>query len=317
MIWPDFNIKPEYKDIVNDALIRYKKGLNYKLYLQDYDPLGDYLNFGCNNRYYENEKITFDSNGIPKVKYGTDFYYNPVTIAQFSLTLYGQYIRGNKKREEFLDSVNFLISLQNSSGALPYAFDYPYYLGDFKKGWVSGMAQGQALSAYARAYNLSKDKKILQAGNECLKFLLNPISNGGTLDSMKYLHPSLDQYITFEEYPVTPCSYTLNGFLFTLFGLYDWWKVTKDQNPNFSNLAKQFYLKGIETTKHILKYYDIGGYTTYDLGHVIYNKPPKISGIYHFIHIYLLHGLYSISNEKVLLDYTKLWISYVDDDNKK
>lgn len=173
------------------------------------------------------------------------------------------------------------------------------------------MAQGQALSAYARAYEVTKDKKYLLKGNRCLAFLLKPIDKGGTLANLKDIHPSLTNYYIFEEYPVDPSSLTLNGFLFTLLGLYDWWKITLTANKKHALLAEKYFKEGIKTTKKILKYYDIGGYTTYDLAHVVYGMEPKIAGYYHAIHIYLLHALHSVTQEKVLDDYSKLWASYI------
>ena len=49
----------------------------------------------------------------------------------------------------------------------------------------------------------------------------------------------------YEEYPTTKGNYTLNGFMFTLVGLYDYYKVTGNE------LAKELYDDGIETLKEI------------------------------------------------------------------
>lgn len=103
---------------------------------------------GANKKFKESPNILFDSNGIPKVKYGNDFYYNPVTVSQFALTLHGKYERGEDTVSLLKKTVNLLADLQDSTGAWPFPFTFRYYRKVFQPGWVSGMAQGQALSAY-------------------------------------------------------------------------------------------------------------------------------------------------------------------------
>lgn len=309
--WPTYTYGPNYKTIVNDALEKYKSRQNFHSFLKKYDPAGDYLNWGANKKFKETPTIQFDSDGIPKVKYGNDFHYNPVTVSQFALTLHGRYKRGENTIPLFKKTVDLLADLQDSKGALPYPFTFHYYRKVFQPGWVSGMAQGQALSAYARAYEVTKNKKYIKKGNSCLQFLIKPIEEGGTLTSLKDIDPSLSKYLIFEEYPVEPSSYTLNGFLFTLLGLYDWWKLTEGVNKNDALLAEKYFSEGIKTLKRILHYYDIGGYTTYDLAHIVYKMDPKIAGNYHAIHIYLLHALYTVTGDKVLRDFANLWASYV------
>ncbi|MDQ0255339.1 hypothetical protein J2S74_002721 [Evansella vedderi] len=310
-VWPKYNVKPEYKQLVNKALIKYKSGLDYRPYLQNYDTFGDYLNWGIYKSYRHSEKVRLDSNGLPKVKYGNEYYYNPVTVSQYTLSMHGKYVNGQNSKVAFMKGTNQLLMMQDDLGALRYPFSYNYYLKKLEKGWVSGMAQGQALSVYARAYDLTKDNSFLLAGNSVFEFLISPVSRGGTMDTMKDLHPSLDKYIIFEEYPINPASYTLNGFMFTLLGIYDWWKVTSTCNSKVSNLAGDYFKQGIKTLKHILPYYDLGEHTTYDLAHLVYGLEPKVAGYYHKVHIYLLYVLHSITGENILKHYFQLWSSYV------
>lgn len=307
----------EYERVVNDSLLEYKKrGINYHIRQQDYDPFGDYLNYGVSISYRETEKITFDEKNIPKVKYGENFYYNPVTVAQYALTKYGQYmhIGMESTKEQFLIATNKLLDMQDELGAFRYVFPWKYYLtGEiYAPGWISGMAQGQALSVLGRAYYLTNDKKYLEAGNKAVKFLITPIEKGGTMSTLKDLDPSLAEYIFFEEYISTPNNYTLNGYMFTLLGLYDWKIVTKKYQKQCINLAETYFDLGINTLVRILPYYDIGGFSTYDLGHITFGKKPHLVGGYHAAHINLLHALYSITNNKALKEFEILWSSYVD-----
>jgi hypothetical protein len=255
--------------------------------------------------------LTFDSNGIPKVKYGNAFYYNPVTVSQYALTQYGQYINGNNQaKEKFLKAVDVLISLQENNGGFQYPFAWEYYLtGEiYSPGWFSGMAQGQSLSVLSRAYHLTNDVKYLEVGDKAFEFLIVPVNQGGVMATLSDLDPSLKEYIIFEEYLSEPNNYTLNGFMFTLLGLYDWTNINSPQ----SDEASLYFSKGLETLVKILPYYDIGGFTAYDLGHLSFDKNPHIGVNYHFIHIYLLHALHSITRNDHLFYYENRWSQYVN-----
>ncbi len=205
-----------------------------------------------------------------------------------------------------------LLTLQDSRGGFLYNFQWRYYLNnyDYKPGWVSAMAQGQALSVLARAYEITGNKKYLEAGNKALNFLITPISKGGVMANLGSLSSSLKNNIIFEEYISHVPTYTLNGFMFSLLGLYDWANV---DDSNKKNTAEKYFNEGIKSLTQILKYYDIGGFTCYDLGYITKNREkPHIAVNYHGVHIYLLNSLYSITNDRILYDYYKLWKAYVD-----
>ena len=126
--WPEIEYVPSYKKIANDAIAEYKRqGRDYYSHIQAYDPFGDYLKYGEIRNYRESRKVTFDGNGVPKVKYGEEFQYNPVTVSQYALTRYGQYILGNKdSRNLFISAVDKLLEMQDEVGAFRYDFDWEY-----------------------------------------------------------------------------------------------------------------------------------------------------------------------------------------------
>lgn len=315
-LWPDFSLSSNYPNIVEQSILEYKhQGKNYKRYISDYKSSGDYLNYGTQANFRKSGvDVKFDTDGIPMIKYDQDYHYNPVFIAQYALSMYGKHLQGENTIKAFKAAVERLLLMQDKVGAFRYPFAFEYYLtGEvYKPGWVSGMAQGQALSVLARAYHLTKDRKYLKAGNAALKFLLIPVEKGGVMSTLKDLHPSLKHYITFEEYRSKPSSYTLNGFMFTLLGLYDWWQINPKEIVGSHKLAKQYFERGINTLKHILPYYDIGGFTAYDLGHIIYKVEPNIGIHYHMVHIYLLHALHSITDDLWLNYFRRIWSSYVE-----
>lgn len=289
-----------------------KNGYKYEPYLATYKPFGDYFN--ASKRNFQTERLTKDKNGIVMVKYGDQYQYNPVTIAQFALTSYGKYIKTSNvtDKNEFLKYADALIGLQGKDGALRYNFEYrkPYLHTKYKKGWVSAMAQGQALSVYARAYHITGNTKYLNAGKMAFKFLNTPKSKGGTLTTLADISKNYKDYIFYEEYISTPNNYTLNGYMFTLIGLYDWSQV-KTKADYGQKEADKMFKKGIASLVILLPKYDIGGFTSYDLSGITMKQRPHVLEAYHAVHIYQLYGLYTITGNPILLNYHKLWASYV------
>lgn len=309
--WPDVPIKPEYATVVEKALTEYKDlGINYKSGLQSYDSFGDYLNWGITKNYRESDTMKFDDDGIPMLKYGDDFHYNPGTVIQFALVMHGKYVRGNQDPTRFLNAVEKVIELQSEDGSFGYPFRWRYYLLEqpYEPGWFSGMDSGQALSVFSRAYHLTRDEKYIEHGRKALEHMVKPISEGGTMDTLEDLDESLKNYIIFEEYLADPAGYTLNGFMFSLLGLYDWSQIESDTQKE----AEKYFKKGIRTLEKIIPYYDIGGFSAYDLGHITYNKLPHYGVGYHAIHIQFCNIFYQLTGKDIFMEYFKKWSAYVD-----
>jgi hypothetical protein len=302
-----------YQDQIKKAIRAYHiQGMDFRLNLIDYKPFGSFLHFEDTAAFTKPNYRT-DPQGIPQIKYGANYYYNPVTVAQYALSLYGKYLQNQASLAEFKFVVDKLLEMQAENGAFKFSFAWYYYLigKSFKPGWVSAMAQGQGLSVLARAYALTKDIRYLKAGEKTISFLLTPVDNGGVLDTLADLNPDWQQYITFEQYPVDPASYTLNGFMFTLLGCYDWWQINPGAVNGSFKLALVAFTAGVKTLDRILKYYDIGGFVTYDLGYITHKAQPRLDPFYFATDIYLLHALYSITGDPILKRYELLWSSYV------
>lgn len=127
---PKYIIKAEYKKIVDESVKEYKDNkLSYQQGIAKYTSFGDYLNYGKWKSFRKSTQLEMDEKGIPKVRYGEEFYYNPGTIAQYALSLYGRYINGEKEAlPQFLITTNTLISMQDSQGAFRYPYSWKYYL---------------------------------------------------------------------------------------------------------------------------------------------------------------------------------------------
>jgi heparosan-N-sulfate-glucuronate 5-epimerase len=321
--WPSYSPRAEWQPLVSAALEEYKTQgesvrINLQVYytnLQDYKyhSSGDFLDWGVIERPRNGPSVHLDADGIPMEKHDEifpdeTFYYSPGGVAQHCLKIHGWYLRGEDTPSGLRRCADKLVQLQSEDGAFRYPFSWPFYLtGEvFKPGWSSAFTQGIALSALARAYDVTGDRRYLEAGNKALHFLLTPKSEGGVRSDLSDLHPSLSNYVIFEEYVSTPDSYTLNGFMFALLGLYDW-SQTPDKE---ASLAGSYFRKGIVTLRHILPYYDLGGLTSYHMGHVTHHKAPVSFARYHVLHVILLRALYSVTGEPQIEAIEKKWATY-------
>ncbi len=302
------------QDLAKKAVQSYRaKGIDFHRNLIDYQPLGSFLHFE-DTAGFDQTLLKRDLVGVPLVRYDGGFYYNPVTVAQYALFQYGKFLRKQASLDDFKVVADKLLDLQESDGSFRYSFAWYYYLTGrkFKTGWVSAMAQGQALSVLARAYALTKNSRYWEAGNKAFNFLLTPVAAGGVMDTLGDLNPNWKHYVIFEQYPVKPASYTLNGFMFTLLGCYDWWQLDPGASDGSCKMALAAFTAGIKTLDLIIKYYDIGGFASYDLGYIIYQAKPNLDPFYFAVDIYLLHALYSITGNETLRKYELLWSSYVN-----
>jgi heparosan-N-sulfate-glucuronate 5-epimerase len=291
-----------------------ENGYNYQKYMQKYSVNNDYLNFST-AKSFPKDKFTWDANGVPMVKYGTRIEYNPVTVAQAALHYHGKFLKTGdpQYKDKFFNQVEALIRLQSKDGAFRYNFSYriPHLHVNYKPGWISGMAQGQALSVFSRAYTLKKDLRYKRAGNAALNFLLTPKEKGGPMTDLSHISTKWKDQVWFEEYVTVKNNYTLNGFNFTLLGLYDWGYTPGLETHGAAKAAKMFH-KGQDSVKKLLKKYDIGGFTSYDLSHLTMKQDPHVVVPYHAVHIYQMYVLYTITGSSYFIKYHNEWKKFVE-----
>lgn len=276
---------------------------------KSYNPTGSYLGYKPQPA-ADGERVRFDKDGLPTRKYGDTFHYNPVTIAQYALQAYGG---ADGPTPQFPVAVNKLLSMQSPDGSFRYDFPFARYTtGEvYQPGWTSGMAQGQAMSVLARAYSKTGDQKLLEAGNRALNFMMLPFEQGGTATTLAHFPPERSNAPFIMEYPQDPPVYTLNGYMFSILGLYDWALITG------SGEARRHAEEAIKTLKILLPYYDLGVVSAYDLSYITIPKlrngnrrTPHVGNGYHTVHIELLWALHKLTGEPMLLEYADRWVSY-------
>lgn len=139
---------------------------------------------------------------------------------------------------------------------------------ELKQGWYSAMGQGHAISLLARAfYHSNGDSKYLRAAINGMKPFRVPSRQGGVLARF------MGKFDWYEEYPTTPSSFVLNGFIYSLLGLYDL-KMTAPSTA--ARDASFLYDQGMISLKRLLLLYDTGSGSVYDLRHVSLGKQKDI-----------------------------------------
>jgi len=168
----------------------------------------------------------------------------------------------------------------------------------------SSMGQGHAISVLARAYYHSGEAKYLQAAIRGLRPFRLTSAKGGVAALF------LGKYVWYEEYPTTPSSFILNGFIYSLIGLYDLKSIAMGKD---AEEATRLFNQGMISLKNMLTLYDTGSGTTYDLRHFTLKTAPNLARWdYHSTHINQLLLLNSIDNDPIFITTAERWIGYMN-----
>lgn len=93
----------------------------------------------------------------------------------------------------------------------------------------------------------------------------------------------------------------MNGFIFALFGVYDFYRVTRNKK------VLDLWNAGINTLERNLNLYDLGYWSLYNL---IHQYPATKS--YHVLHIKQLKVLYKLSGKTIFNEYAERWGKYLN-----
>jgi heparosan-N-sulfate-glucuronate 5-epimerase len=258
----------------------------------------------------EDARFTMDGDGLPQQRHALGNYYHPLTLARHVINMAVTYMNRKHDPLRYVQTTmgaDKLVAIMGPDGAFRHPYPYRlYYYGDLRAGWTSALAQGTALSAFARAYHITCDERYRRAGDKALEHLLTPIENGGTATSLRHLDSSLAGYVWYEEYPnPNKPAYTLAGYMYTLLGLHEWAETTG------SIKAKTAFEEGVRSLARILPYFDYDGFSSYDLAPILYGKPILFLTRYHRADLDLLSGLYAITKNPVLEEYRVKWYATV------
>ena len=245
----------------------------------------------------------FDNEGIPLLDYhGTiGRQYNPIAIAQYALGHFNLYRRNHDEhhRTVFLKVSDWLRDHleKNADGfaVWHHHFDWEYFK-LLKAPWYSGLAQGQGISVLLRAYLLTSKESYLDAARRAFEVFLHDLSKGG----VRYIDP--DGHWWVEEYITDPPTHILNGFIWALWGIYEYALVSNDA------YAGELFSKGVATLEARLYDYDTGYWSLYDLAP---NRMRTLaSPFYHRLHIAQLKVMHAITKSDLFIKTAGRWEDY-------
>lgn len=265
----------------------------------DYKHLGNYyIDLTAKTKY----KGPFDSNGVPVLDYfgyiGRQ--YNPCAIAQWGIGGFQRFIEGEPEAEAVIrTATNWLkANLEVDShgrGFWWYRFDFDAY--GLKAPWGSALAQAQGISLLLRAHRLWGEDRDLEVAKQACAAMLAPVSEGG-------LCLKFDDYTVLEEVVSDRPTVILDGFMFAIFGLFDYCYVVDDAN------AKNILKNCLSTLEKLLPMFDLKYWSRADLYSL--NPPMPSSLFYHRLHVAQLAVLGDLTGNTKFQDFSRMWAVVLD-----
>ncbi|MBS1850842.1 MAG: hypothetical protein JST79_08015 [Acidobacteria bacterium] len=244
-----------------------------------------------------------DADGIPLLDYRGQIgrQYNPIAVAQWGLGNYNLFCRSRseERKTRFLGAADWLCRTlePNAHGVWVWNHQFDWeYRSRLKAPWYSGLAQGQGISLLLRAYRETHAPQYREAATRALHSFLRPVEQGGV--SFRDAQGNL----WFEEYIVAPPTHILNGFLWAMWGVYDYFLATGEPE------AQRLFDAAVQTVLANLQRYDLGFWSLYELSGT--RLPMVASPFYHRLHIVQLGIMQRLTGEKAFADFADRWDSY-------
>ena len=257
----------------------------------------------------------YDASGIPQLDYHgkIGLQSNPIAIAQYGLGNYNLFRRtgDSERRRKFFLVADWLCShLEENSHGLAvwnHHFDWEYR-DTLRAPWYSALAQGQGISVLVRAHQEVQERgaaeavqkenatRYLDAARRAFAAFQTPIGEGG----VAFTDESGDLW--FEEYIVSPPTRILNGFLWAIWGVYDYFLATND------GAVKELFSRAVQTALHNLNRYDLGFWSLYEQSGT--RLPMVASTFYHSLHIVQLRIMQRLTGEAAFGDVADRWERY-------
>jgi hypothetical protein len=158
---------------------------------------------------------------------GSEGVHNPAYVSWYALMRLQGWLSGAdaQGRQSFERQVRWLRERGREWGdgalAWPYDFDWREGACVLRAPWVSGMAQGLAVSVLVRAHRMSGNPEYLRMARSAARVFELDVDRGGVRTHDR-------GHVLYEEYPARPLPRILDGFGFALLGLYDLWVETGD-----------------------------------------------------------------------------------------
>ena len=248
-----------------------------------------YSKYGIAGYYNDlTEKVTKDAPEILVPKYyvdtGEEIFF-PIGIFQYGLAAYDLFLKSQEPvyRKKMLACADWAVENQTEDGGwVTFAFETPEHP-------YSSMAQGEGISLLVRAHLETQKEAYLTAAHKAKDFMLKSIPEGGTTDYS-------GEDVCFYECTHDPL--ILNGWIFSLWGLYDYCKYCDDTD------AQSILESSLGSLKKKLPEFDMKYWSKYEDGKRI------CSPFYHKLHIAQLTVMYDLFGDPVYREYADIWQEY-------
>lgn len=247
----------------------------------------------------------YDASGVPMLDYRgvIGLQHNPIAIAQWGLANYNQFCATHDgvRAEKFLKAADWLCANleQNAFGLSVWNHHFDWeYRDTLRAPWYSGLAQGQGISPLLRAYVHTEDEKYRSAAARAFVALTRLQSDGGVLFEDE------EKNLWIEEYLVDPPTHILNGFMWALWGVFDFWQECGD------TAARTIFDRGVLTLLRNLRRYDTGYWSLYEQSGT--RLPMLASPFYHRLHIVQLRVMARLTGESEFARVAERWEKYAE-----
>jgi heparosan-N-sulfate-glucuronate 5-epimerase len=241
------------------------------------------------------DAMRLDDTGVPIHWSRTFQSYNPMYVAWYGLTALQRWLRGRDPhgQQRFLRQVDWLVAnaRREESGLVtwPLTFDWLEGRCQLRAPWPSSMAQGLAISVLVRAHRLGARDGLLDLCLDGARLFELPLEQGGVVTRE-------GGHALYEEYPGRPLPRILDGFLFSLLGLYDLAVATR------SDRVHALLQDGLDGLEHELPFWDYRGLWSWYGSHG-YLCPPH----YHNLNTALLRVLGARTRRAALTECAARW----------
>jgi heparosan-N-sulfate-glucuronate 5-epimerase len=251
-----------------------------------------------------NYRGPFDADGVPILDYQGDIgpQHNPIAIAQYGLARFNRWLTTGAAEDSaaWMAVAQWLVrELKPNDHGVPvwmHHFDWPYRQ-VLKAPWYSGLAQGNGLSMLVRAARSTSDAQFADAAHAAFESFTRDVSAGGVMATDE----QGDLWI--EEYLVDPPSHILNGFIWALWGVYDYAQWSG------SPQALKIWECCLNTLERRLHEFDTGWWSLYEARNQGEEMPA--SRYYHTLHITQLQVLHRQTGRQVFADAAARWQGYL------
>ena len=205
--------------------------------------------------------------------------------------------------EFFMAAADWFMRNQDKNGGWPIMVTRKIIPGvDLKPGWYSAMAQGHGISLLVRAFHHTKNASYYDAAARATQLYKIKSRDKGVQANF------FGKFVWYEEYPSVPSLFVLNGFIYSLLGLYDLALLSPLGEKSEANTL---FVDGMRSLKVILPMFDAGSGTFYDLRHITMKESPNIArSDYHTLHVSLLNVLSTIDSNPIFKDTAERWTGY-------